>query len=807
MGAGDRIRFVLFVRNRQTVVAAMDGKSRMDNAQSYGGGGGSMEALAQWKKYSLLQQQQHPQQRKGTSGDDIVDKYQSHLSSLNDETKAMGLRARRQLLPKHEQHARGWNLVRHVVEANTMRQSKYETVQHLVSHLQDVDVLDGRRRISTLREDIQASQGNEEGGSMMKSPTKLQQILQRLIVAVKDARDLVTYMEDVGLEPHTSELQRRLEDHDTMPPPACLARLDKIKHVRGYTKLVDLLDRQHSLNQLFQDSWYAFSSRKTIMGAEGRKVVTSTRNYVLESMQLLSLVWRQLRTAATSSVTKTGSMRNLHIMKRTEQFHGLLMAYDINIRNMSVLKKNLSVIEKAVNANQKEKLARVFRTTTAVRRGLSAVELKRAIAEVLAEDNESRSLLIKYVSLVKPDESDDVDMNAGETDPVVNDVEKDDHLDRSDLIEVEIYLSLLVISKLFKAQLGRESQALTDAVRVRSAQFNRRSLDIFASRALTYYAYAHERFGNNYAGIRPVLLAAHRTACLRSDEIGQSTLLNLLLRNYLHENLYDQAFKLVSKTTFPEAVSNNQFVRYLYYVGKIHAVQLDYTDSYTKLMQSIRKAPQNTAVGFRRTVHKLAIIVQLLMGEVPERSIFNQDEFQVALEPYLKLTNAVRLGNLEDFTTVLTHHAETFKTDKTYTLILRLRHNVIKTGLRKINTSYSKIRFTDICAKLALDTPQNAEFVVAKAIKDGVIDAVIDHKNGWMQSKETVDVYVTNEPQQAFHKRITFCLDVHNEAVKAMRYPPGAYKKDLESAEERLEREKQEEELAKEIEDELDDGI
>ncbi|RHY03581.1 hypothetical protein DYB36_011961 [Aphanomyces astaci] len=835
MGAGDRIRFVLFVRNRQTVVAAMDGKSRMDNVQSYGGGGGSMEALAQWKKYSLLQQQQHPQQRKGASGDDIVDKYQSHLSSLNDETKAMGLRARRQLLPKHEQHARGWNLVRHVVEANTMRQSKYETVQHLVSHLQDVDVLDGRRRISTLREDIQASQGNEEGGSMMKSPTKLQQILQRLIVAVKDARDLVTYMEDVGLEPHTSEIQRRLEDHDTMPPPACLARLDKIKHVRGYTKLVDLLDRQHSLNQLFQDSWYAFSSRKTIMGAEGRKVVTSTRNYVLESMQLLSLVWRQLRTAATSSVTKTGSMRNLHIMKRTEQFHGLLMAYDINIRNMSVvlegydddaatfgplkihhgndmeryttphslhgpslhgdsnsihhveLKKNLSVIEKAVNANQKEKLARVFRTTTAVRRGLSAAELKRAIAEVLAEDNESRSLLIKYVSLVKPDESDDVDMNAGETDPVVNDVEKDDHLDRSDLIEVEIYLSLLVISKLFKAQLGRESQALTDAVRVRSAQFNRRSLDIFASRALTYYAYAHERFGNNYAGIRPVLLAAHRTACLRSDEIGQSTLLNLLLRNYLHENLYDQAFKLVSKTTFPEAVSNNQFVRYLYYVGKIHAVQLDYTDSYTKLMQSIRKAPQNTAVGFRRTVHKLAIIVQLLMGEVPERSIFNQDEFQVALEPYLKLTNAVRLGNLEDFTTVLTHHAETFKTDKTYTLILRLRHNVIKTGLRKINTSYSKIRFT--------------------AIKDGVIDAVIDHKNGWMQSKETVDVYVTNEPQQAFHKRITFCLDVHNEAVKAMRYPPGAYKKDLESAEERLEREKQEEELAKEIEDELDDGI
>lgn len=37
-----------------------------------------------------------------------------------------------------------------------------------------------------------------------------------------------------------------------------------------------------------------------------------------------------------------------------------------------------------------------------------------------------------------------------------------------------------------------------------------------------------------------VLLALHRTAVLRHDAIGQETLLNLLLRNYLHYNLYDQ---------------------------------------------------------------------------------------------------------------------------------------------------------------------------------------------------------------------------------------------------------------------------
>lgn len=91
---------------------------------------------------------------------------------------------------------------------------------------------------------------------------------------------------------------------------------------------------------------------------------------------------------------------------------------------------------------------------------------------------------------------------------------------------------------------------------------------------------------------------------------------------------------------------------------------------------------------------------------------------------------------------------------------------MIKTGLRKISASYSKIRFSDICAKLALESPQTAEFVCAKAIRDGVIDATIDHDSGWLESNDSANVYTTNDPQGAFQKRITFCLDVHNDAVK-----------------------------------------
>jgi len=48
-----------------------------------------------------------------------------------------------------------------------------------------------------------------------------------------------------------------------------------------------------------------------------------------------------------------------------------------------------------------------------------------------------------------------------------------------------------------------------------------------------------------------------RTVYLPGD-LSQETLLNLLLRNYLHYNLYDQAEKLRSKAPRFEAHSNQQ---------------------------------------------------------------------------------------------------------------------------------------------------------------------------------------------------------------------------------------------------------
>lgn len=76
----------------------------------------------------------------------------------------------------------------------------------------------------------------------------------------------------------------------------------------------------------------------------------------------------------------------------------------------------------------------------------------------------------------------------------------------------------------------------------------------------------------------------------------------------------------------------------------------------------------------------------------------------------------------------------------------------------------------------SLDHPDDMESIAAKAIRDGVIDASIDHNTGVLISCGAHDTYSTLEPQAAFHKRIVFCLNLHNDAVKAMTYPPDAHK-------------------------------
>jgi hypothetical protein len=161
----------------------------------------------------------------------------------------------------------------------------------------------------------------------------------------------------------------------------------------------------------------------------------------------------------------------------------------------------------------------------------------------------------------------------------------------------------------------------------------------------------------------------------------------------------------------------------------------------------------------------------------------------------------------------------------------------------------------DVAKKLALPSADDAEYICAKAIRDGGIDATLDHAGGFLATRELTDLYATSEPQvrapraracacacalvcwaravgcvetsetsetapqhtvyrgvctpppppkkththtprrahaslvrthartqSAFHARIAFCLNLHNEAIKAMRYEPGAHTRALAAA-------------------------
>jgi len=82
---------------------------------------------------------------------------------------------------------------------------------------------------------------------------------------------------------------------------------------------------------------------------------------------------------------------------------------------------------------------------------------------------------------------------------------------------------------------------------------------------------------------------------------------------------------------------------------------------------------------------------------------------------------------MDRFKQLLKKYEKLFINDKNYNLIQRLAHTVLKFGLKKINISYSKISIADIQKKLSLDNLEETEQIVAKAIRDGVIDAILDH--------------------------------------------------------------------------------
>ncbi|KAI9662551.1 MAG: 26S proteasome non-ATPase regulatory subunit [Bathelium mastoideum] len=487
-----------------------------------------------------------------------------------------------------------------------------------------------------------------------------------------------------------------------------------------------------------------------------------------------------------------GVVKNDGVQKDENVVDGL----DSTDQAVADINSNLTLLEKAVAQFDSRFTLRALRSISLLRKRQSNKVLRRTISSVYPAE----SAIAKHLtSVLENDESMDEDIP-------VDGSKKAKASSRESIPEIEVYLSILIQVYLYdnkKHDVGaRFSEELVDKIR----EYNRRTLDSLAARAYFYFALFHEQLDpqppsrqSPVIATRGRLLAALRSAVLRKDQDTQAAVLTLLLRNYISTADITQADLLVAQTQFPTTAPNNQVARYLYYLGRIRAIQLSYTEAHEHLVGATRKSPTSSvAAGFYQASTKLLVVIELLMGDIPDRSIFRQPSLEIPLEPYFKLVQAVRVGDLQGFIKVVQSNASTFRRDGTYTLILRLRQNVIKTGLRMLSLSYSRISLRDICIRLGVESEESAEYIVAKAIRDGVIEASIDHEKGFMQSKQAGDVYATREPAEAFHERIRACLALHDESVKAMRFPMNQHRLELKTAQEARERER---ELAKEIQE------
>lgn len=468
------------------------------------------------------------------------------------------------------------------------------------------------------------------------------------------------------------------------------------------------------------------------------------------------------------------------------------------------IKSNFTLLERAVAHFDPRFTLRVLRSISSMRKHLTPEVLAEVIVETYSASSSTASFLLEALGQT----------NAFENVPASSQMEVDSDkkpIPKETLAEVDAYLSILVQIYLFdQREIQKGVQFSTDLIE-RLRALNRRTLDSLAARVYFYYSLFFEQVAPlppspaaAVTTIRQPLLAALRTAVLRKDVDTQATVMTLLLRNYLSTSHISQADLLISHNPFPVAASNNQIARYMFYLGRIRAIQLQYTEAHSHLIGATRKSPASqVARGFYQASHKLLVVVELLMGDIPDRAVFRQPALERAMHPYLLLSQAVSVADLDGFLNIVNTHSETFRKDGTYTLILRLRQNVIKTGIRMMSLSYSRISLRDICLRLGLDSEESAEYIVAKAIRDGVIEATLDHEHGFMKSKEVGDIYATREPGEAFHERIRACLALHDESVKAMRFPMNQHRLELKSAQEARERER---ELAKEIQEgDMDD--
>lgn len=437
--------------------------------------------------------------------------------------------------------------------------------------------------------------------------------------------------------------------------------------------------------------------------------------------------------------------------------------------------QTLQEISKATTTLDSRHIWRGLKDLNAIRKNTLSQESLSALINILYPDSSAFKIpLLKYVNDNHKSSVPNAEEIRSENPASFYQVTSEGKIEVSS--ELNSFIHLLVQLFLLDQKKLTELESFSTKILIPKilAFYNQRSLDLINAKLWFYIVLGYESLSDTANPlIRSEMIRFLKTASLKHDNETKAMLINLVLRNFLADGEVDSAADFVSKVDFPTInVSNPLEARYYFYLSKINAIQLDYSTANEYIIAAIRKAPHNSnSLGFLQQANKLHCVIQLLMGDIPELSFFHQKDMQNSLYPYYHLTNTVKLGDSKKFTYIISRFKQQLILDSNYQLCVRLRSNVIKTGIRVISLTYKKISLKDICLKLRLDSEQAAEYMVSRSIRDGVIEANINHEKGYIETSELLNIYDTKDPQRVFDERIKFVTQLHDESVMAMRYP------------------------------------
>lgn len=265
-----------------------------------------------------------------------------------------------------------------------------------------------------------------------------------------------------------------------------------------------------------------------------------------------------------------------------------------------------------------------------------------------------------------------------------------------------------------------------------------------------------------------ILLSMLRQHCLKGEWALCGNLLNLTKRTTATEQW---------KKKVPASLQ----ARLHYYHSLTLAHQAKYEDARLEVLMAQRLAPHaKLSVGFEQHLQRLSLVVDLLLMDIPSRSVFRLPKMERMLKDggYLCLTRAVRVGDFACYEQLLEDKDSCFRRDSLHVLVGLLERNVLCSGLKRIIKAYGRIGIIDITRKLGLPSTDRTLEMVKASINDNTLPGChLESKESSLADNvvlvvgEEVLQYRTSQPTKAFIERIQTLTELSRHCRMSMQYP------------------------------------